>query len=925
MLKSLVVSALAATALGDKKHHNKEDTHGLKTNWDYSEPNDYPPYNVKTIDLEDAPDTAVPGAGYVKCPTLLHPNKDLCFDVDAYKNYRIEGVEKWFKVKNSNLVEATKYHNSETAVKAIESTLSILKILPWLDKGRKPLTIAKHDVKFITRTFQAMKGQPPLRFNKGFCKFGGDGSTGMLGPCLYAMPGQKLNILVKNALHQGPFHIKNVVPTKTGYWMKMKNLYLSQNNIFIRDIMGMGSSTMTKSTLFPSKLAVGNSENVPGWSTNKSWDVFNLHLHGMEVAPHIFDPMGTSKPEADWISIQPNRKYGQQCYCYKFHLDEHNGMGTYIYHTHRHGTTSMTTWGGMFGVLLTDVDKIRDIKDPRKLPPKLRTRSLMQNVHDLAKKKGLKFEDSDVNPFVIWNTKWRFKGLFPNNELMASNPYLQQQKKATLVNMGRVELNNYLPNSMPSTAMNPYLVNNEFRPTFMAQAGHLTWLKVVCVSTEWMCGIQFYYEESLDIVPFNVVAGDGITWEKPVYMAANAKLPTVVNGMSLFKVAEAYRIYGGGNREDLLIQFPHAGRVVAFQTSFGGQNSQLLGYLNVTYDDKTKCGKDEKHPCKEKDISKFELKGARPSRLNDKTSFYKNMTFAQELDRSKLPYVQWGISDREQHAATFQMFDVHRVNMILYGGKCSEWDICSRNPINHPYHIHVNPFQILDIYEAHFPGVISCIPAVQKILKGSVGEPLFRFQYGEWRDTAFVPPCGCLRLKQCFVAGAPKAKGGKAVIFEGKFVFHCHFLTHEDTGLIHNVMIRNSELPPLPNGEGAPAKFPGAIIPADCRACPLVDPCGVLPMSRGCSECPDMSWKNIGCSCIQPIAGIKYITIKDSLPNKLNLGKARKTSSVAVVALATLVGGCASLAAFAALMAAQRMSGRARYSAAVQVDAETVV
>eukprot|EP00425_Heterocapsa_triquetra_P041637 CAMPEP_0195065762 /NCGR_PEP_ID=MMETSP0448-20130528/11314_1 /TAXON_ID=66468 /ORGANISM="Heterocapsa triquestra, Strain CCMP 448" /LENGTH=922 /DNA_ID=CAMNT_0040096907 /DNA_START=58 /DNA_END=2826 /DNA_ORIENTATION=- len=922
MLKSLVVSALAATALGDKKHHNKEDTHGLKTNWDYSEPNDYPPYNVKTIDLEDAPDTAVPGAGYVKCPTLLHPNKDLCFDVDAYKNYRIEGVEKWFKVKNSNLVEATKYHNSETAVKAIESTLSILKILPWLDKGRKPLTIAKHDVKFITRTFQAMKGQPPLRFNKGFCKFGGDGSTGMLGPCLYAMPGQKLNILVKNALHQGPFHIKNVVPTKTGYWMKMKNLYLSQNNIFIRDIMGMGSSTMTKSTLFPSKLAVGNSENVPGWSTNKSWDVFNLHLHGMEVVPHIFDPMGTSKPEADWISIQPNRKYGQQCYCYKFHLDEHHGMGTYLYHTHRHGTTSMTTWGGMFGVLLTDTDTIEGI---RHLPAEYKEKSLMQNVVSLAKHYKIPFENDDLQPFVIWNTKWRFKGLFPNNERMASNPYLHQADKANIVNMGRVELNNYLPNAMPSTAMAPYLVNNEFRPTFMAQAGHLTWLKVVCVSTEWMCGIQFYYEESLDIVPFNVVAGDGITWEKPVYMAANAKLPTVVNGMSLFKVAEAYRIYGGGNREDLLIQFPHAGRVVAFQTSFGGQNSQLLGYLNVTYDDKMKCGKDLKHPCKEKDISEFELKGARPSRLNDKTSFYKNMTFAQELDRSKLPYVQWGISDREQHAATFQMFDVHRVNMILYGGKCSEWDICSRNPINHPYHIHVNPFQILDIYEAHFPGVISCIPAVQKILKGSVGEPLFRFQYGEWRDTAFVPPCGCLRLKQCFVAGAPKAKGGKAVIFEGKFVFHCHFLTHEDTGLIHNVMIRNSELPPLPNGEGAPAKFPGAIIPADCRACPLVDPCGVLPMSRGCSECPDMSWKNIGCSCIQPIAGIKYITIKDSLPNKLNLGKARKTSSVAVVALATLVGGCASLAAFAALMAAQRMSGRARYSAAVQVDAETVV
>jgi len=288
----------------------------------------------------------------------------------------------------------------------------------------------------------------------------------------------------------------------------MKNLYLSQNNMFIRDIMGIGSARMTRTKFFPSRLAVPNNENVPGWCTNKSWDVFNFHFHGGHVAPHLFDPVGTSDPNADWISIQPNNKYGQQCFCYKLHLDEDSPMGLFFWHTHRHGTTSMMTWGGGFGIILTDVESELEGK---KLDPKLRARSFFMNTVHLAKQKDLKFGEKNIIPFAMWNTKWRFQGLFPNSEVMASNPFAYQVKKANKFNGGRVELNNFLPNQMPSTAMNPYLVNDEFQPTYTAWAGQLTLFRLLCGSAEWMCGFQLYYEDTLEVVPFYFAAADDMT------------------------------------------------------------------------------------------------------------------------------------------------------------------------------------------------------------------------------------------------------------------------------------------------------------------------------------------------------------------------------------------------------------------------------
>jgi len=63
-----------------------------------------------------------------------------------------------------------------------------------------------------------------------------------------------------------------------------------------------------------------------------------------------------------------------------------------------------------------------------------------------------------------------------------------------------------------------------------------------------------------------------------------------------------------------------------------------------------------------------------------------------------------------------------------------------------------------------------------------------------------VPPFGYVKIKQCYDAAAPEVIGGPSKILAGKFVFHCHFLAHEDTGLIHNVILKRPAPPTPPSG-----------------------------------------------------------------------------------------------------------------------------
>ena len=80
-------------------------------------------------------------------------------------------------------------------------------------------------------------------------------------------------------------------------------------------------------------------------------------------------------------------------------------------------------------------------------------------------------------------------------------------------------------------------------------------------------------------------------------------------------------------------------------------------------------------------------------------------------------------------------------------GSVELWEIVNQTGEPHPFHIHINPFQVIGISDK------------------SVDD-------GTWLDTVTVPPAGWVRFLTRFEN------------FAGTFVFHCHTLAHEDLGMM---------------------------------------------------------------------------------------------------------------------------------------------
>src|SRR5712664_2043726 len=85
----------------------------------------------------------------------------------------------------------------------------------------------------------------------------------------------------------------------------------------------------------------------------------NLHLHGLDVIPHLFEPVGTSDPRAPMIEIMPG---GSKEYVFEIPADQPPGLNWY--HPHHHGSTAVQAVTGMAGGIIVygAIDDVPEIK-----------------------------------------------------------------------------------------------------------------------------------------------------------------------------------------------------------------------------------------------------------------------------------------------------------------------------------------------------------------------------------------------------------------------------------------------------------------------------------------------------------------------------------------------------------------------------------
>ncbi|NEO25985.1 MAG: multicopper oxidase family protein [Kamptonema sp. SIO4C4] len=102
-----------------------------------------------------------------------------------------------------------------------------------------------------------------------------------------------------------------------------------------------------------------------------------------------------------------------------------------------------------------------------------------------------------------------------------------------------------------------------------------------------------------------------------------------------------------------------------------------------------------------------------------------------------------------------QPYQGERIDTTVSLNTVEDWEITNTGVMDHPFHLHVNPFQVIS--------------------RNGQPEPI-----RAWKDTVLIPRGETVRVRIPFRD------------FTGKTVYHCHILDHEDLGMMGNLEIRPS-------------------------------------------------------------------------------------------------------------------------------------
>ena len=501
----------------------------------------------------------------------------------------------------------------------------------------------------------------------------------------------------------------------------------------------------------------------------------NLHTHGLWVNP-------AGNGDNVLISINPGVSFQ-----YEYKLPPDHPAGTFWYHSHRHGSTAMQVSSGMAGALI-----VRGTRPP--------TDSDTGDIDTLlTPTRSQRFTERVL---VFQQIQYACRTADGTIKTNADGSY-----RCDPGDVGGIEGYDQLgfgqwPRSGRHTA-----INGQVLPVFQGgRAGEIERWRMIHGGVRDTINLQFRklngptplpanlddLQAATDLsqgctgetLPQHVIAADGLTLKSAM------KMPVVV-------FQPAYRW-------DSLLVFPEPGVYCVIDDAEVAEGNidnipssrQLLGLVVV--DQGLTITGDIGHYITEQlaFIAGVNLPGSVAERVAGDlrngfklTSFVPHpdiaddeVTGTQEISFNITPGVaQFHIDDRS--------YDPARMDRVLTLGGVDEWTMHSWFA-SHPFHIHINPFQIVKILDPNGRDV-SAPGAVDNA--GSGVDPQYSGLKGVWKDTLWV--------KNIDPAGGPP--GAYTIVvrtryqrYIGDFVLHCHILDHEDKGMMQNVRIA------LPDGAG---------------------------------------------------------------------------------------------------------------------------
>lgn len=507
----------------------------------------------------------------------------------------------------------------------------------------------------------------------------------------------------------------------------------------------------------------------------------NMHTHGLWI-----NPAGNS--DNVLLSINP-----QVSFQYEYNVPPDHPAGTFWYHPHRHGSTAIQVASGMAGALI--------IEGTRKPSPT---------------------ENGDVDTLLIPTTKQAFKervlvlqqvqyACYNADGTIKRNP-----DKTYRCDTGDVgEIKNYDdlgPNGWSQSGRYTS-INGEVLPTFTgAKSGQIERWRMVHGGIRDTISLQFRKMRAGVKVPVGLNAN-----QHAAFVAANCSPETVpqfaiaADGLTVGKILQTnISTFQPGYRWDLLVAFPTAGDYCVVDTSTPASGNvaptvspvELLGVVQVAKGqdiagDQTAYMKNQLIEAAKVNMP-ADVRDTVVAQLNDGMKLGKFVPHPtiqdSEVDPSQAQELVFNIDTSvtpNKYEVNGQPYKPERIDRSPILGTTAEWTLKS-DFVSHPFHIHVNPFQVVSVTN---PQGVDVSGDVDDKDPTGVNDPQYRGLKGVWKDTLWIKNPTTTKPTQYTIKVRTRYQR-----YVGEFVLHCHILDHEDQGMMQNVNIV------LPDGSGGAAK-----------------------------------------------------------------------------------------------------------------------
>ena len=473
----------------------------------------------------------------------------------------------------------------------------------------------------------------------------------------------------------------------------------------------------------------------------------NLHTHGLWVNP-------AGNGDNVLISINPGVNFQ-----YEYKIPPDHPAGTFWYHTHRHGSTALQVASGMAGALIVRGNR----------PP---TKDQNGDLDTLIPRGA--FPERVVVLQQIQYTCRNAEGEIKRNE----NGTLKCDPGDT----GRIEnyqdLNDWRGSGRYTS------INGKVLPTFeKAKAGKIERWRIIDGAVRDTIALQFRALKS------DAPSADNLSAEaQDAFVGANCtgspltQFAVAGDGLTLAQALKRETLtFQPGYRWDTLVVFPKPGRYCVIDTNSptdanieaAAPSRQLLGYVDV------EAGTDVTG-----DVTAYvtaQLAAAAranmpPSvRAKVEADIKDGLKLTSFVPHADIPDGNLGKQtmtftiDAKGFGITGEPFDPNAEPRKLILDSADEWTLTSATG-SHPFHIHVNPFQVVKILDKNnndvsAPGATDGTDTQYPGLKGV------------WKDTLWVKNGYTIVVRSRYQR------------YIGDFVLHCHILDHEDKGMMQKVRI----------------------------------------------------------------------------------------------------------------------------------------